>query len=173
MSKKIEELQGLCDLVSDKVAECREQVMVADAHQLSDPILGLGYALDSLAGVVTALLGEHSALLAPEAVATNMKLSIKQLETLAERINKRWPKLWTAVTALESGYLAVSHLGPPYEEQVEWVQGNSDLSNADWIVWCMERLEELAYNTAHLADAKAYSESKADILACFLLEALS
>ena len=58
MSKKIEELQGLCDLVSDKVAECREQVMVADAHQLSDPILGLGYALDSLVGVVTALLGK-------------------------------------------------------------------------------------------------------------------
>ena len=113
------------------------------------------------------------ALLTPEAVATNMKLSIKQLETLAERINKRWPKLWTAVTSLESGYLAVSHLGPPYEEQVEWVQGNSDLSNADWIVWCMERLEELAYNTAHLADAKACSANKADILACHLLEALA
>ena len=155
---------------TEKIRELLEEVhklAFNRAAKTSDP------NMEAFASFVHARISTILSLLTPEAVATNMKLSIKQLETLAERINKRWPKLWTAVTSLESGYLAVSHLGPPYEEQVEWVQGNSDLSNADWIVWCMERLEELAYNTAHLADAKAYSESKADILACCLLEALA
>ncbi len=59
---------------------------------------------------------------------------------LESRIEARFPE-WKATSSVESGYLVIEQGG----QEIEYVPECSDQANSEFIIWGLDRLEELKY----------------------------
>jgi hypothetical protein len=63
------------------------------------------------------------------------------LQKLAEKINERWGDATRAKLRLSNQLILVSNVG----WSCVYTLDNTDGHNAEWIIWCLDRLEELGW----------------------------
>lgn len=111
----------------------------------------------------------------------------EHLERLAEKINGKWPALNASAYDLGISFdITLDSVNPdngPSIYRQGWDLSRNDLGSSFWIIWCLDRLEELGLNPQLVVTTDGYmvrcrfgvigqAPTRAEALALALLQKL-